>query len=168
MSRNVTFKGNPLTLVGEEVQVGQAAPQCELTNGSLESVSLADLQGKPTLISVVPSLDTPVCHAETKKFNEQVDQLTNTEVLVVSTDLPFGQKRWCGAEGVEKVTTLSAHRSTAFGESFGVLISGGPLDRCLARAIFAVDETGTLTHVEYVGEIAEHPDYDAVLAAVGV
>jgi thiol peroxidase len=86
-------------------------------------------------------------------------------VLVVSTDLPFGQKRWCGAEGVAEVVTLSAHRSSAFGEAYGVLISGGPFDQCLARAIFVVNEAGILTHVEYVKEVAEHPDYDAALAA---
>lgn len=164
----ITLKGSATDLAGPELKVGDAVPDFVLQNNGLEEVTLASFAGKNLIIATVPSLDTPVCHAETKKFNEQVDQLTNTEVLVVSTDLPFGQKRWCGAEGVEKVTTLSAHRSTAFGESFGVLISGGPLDRCLARAIFAVDETGTLTHIEYVGEIAEHPDYDAVLAAVGV
>ena len=128
-------------------------------------MTLKSFAGKTLLIATVPSLDTPVCHAETKKFNEQAAKLPNTQILVVSTDLPFGQKRWCGAEGVEEVVALSAHRSSEFGESYGVLISGGPFDQCLARAIFLVNEAGILTHVEYVKEVAEHPDYDAALAA---
>ena len=117
------------------------------------------------MIATIPSLDTPICHAETKRFNEQAGKLANTQVLVVSTDLPFGQKRWCGAESVEDVVTLSAHRSNAFGETWGVLISGGPFDQCLARAIFVMNEAGILTHVEYVKEVGEHPNYNAALTA---
>ncbi len=113
----------------------------------------------------MPSLDTPVCHEETKKFNDAVATMENVEVYCVSMDLPFGQKRWCGAEGVENVKTLSAHRCTKFGEDYAVLIKGGALDRCLARAIFVVDGDNKLTYVEYVPEIAEHPNYDAALAA---
>ncbi len=161
----ITLKGTPVDLAGPELKAGDAAPDFNLQNQALEDVNRSSFANKTLLIATVPSLDTPVCHAETKKFNEQAASLSDTAILVVSTDLPFGQKRWCGAEGVENVTTLSAHRSSAFGEAYGVLISGGPLDQCLARAIFVVDQQGVLTHVEYVKEVAEHPDYDAALAA---
>lgn len=161
----ITLKGTPTDLAGSELKVGDAAPDFILQNNALEDVTLKTFAGKTLVIATVPSLDTPVCHAETKRFNEQAERLPNTQVLVVSTDLPFGQKRWCGAEGVEDVVTLSAHRSSAFGESYGVLISGGPFDHCLARAIFVVNDAGILKHVEYVTEVAEHPDYDAALAA---
>jgi thiol peroxidase len=161
----ITLQGTPTDLEGPELKVGDAAPDFILQNNSLEEVSQNSFAGKTLIIATVPSLDTPVCHAETKKFNEQAPDLANVEVLVVSTDLPFGQKRWCGSEGVENVTTLSAHRSTTFGVDYGVLISGGPFDRCLARAIFVVNPAGKLTHVQYVNEVAEHPDYEAALAA---
>ena len=161
----VTLKGNPVELAGTSLSVGDAAPDFSLQSTSLEEVTLAGSAGKTRVIATVPSLDTPVCHAETVKFNQAAGDLENVEVLVVSMDLPFGQKRWCGAEGVENVKTLSAHRCTKFGEDYGTLIKGGALDRCLCRAIFVVDGEGKLTHVEYVSEIAEHPDYDAALAA---
>ena len=159
------LKGTPTDLAGPELKVGDAAPDFRLQNNALQDVTLGSFAGKTLVIATVPSLDTPVCHAETKRFNEQAESLVNTQVLVVSTDLPFGQKRWCGAEGVEDVVTLSAHRSKEFGESYGVLISGGPFDQCLARALFVVNAAGILTHVEYVKEVAEHPDYDTALAA---
>jgi len=161
----VTLKDGPVDLAGPELAAGAPAPSFTLQNADLGDVTLADSAGKTRIIATVPSLDTPVCHEQTKRFNEAAAGLENTEVLVVSMDLPFGQKRWCGAEGVENVAALSAHRCTGFGEDYGVLIAGGPLDRCLARAIFVVDGDGTLTHVEYVAEITEHPDYDAALAA---
>ena len=161
----VTLKGNPVNLAGAALAAGGAAPDFSLQDNGLGEVTLASGTGKTRIIATIPSLDTPVCHEETKKFNEQAGSLDGVEVLVVSMDLPFGQKRWCGSEGVESVQTLSAHRCTKFGEDYGVLIQGGPLDRCLARAIFVIDGDGSLKHVEYVGEIAEHPDYDAALAA---
>jgi thiol peroxidase len=161
----VTLKGNPVELAGSPLSVGDAAPDFSLQDTGLEEVTLASGTGRTRIIATIPSLDTPVCHEETKKFNEQAGSLENVEILVVSMDLPFGQKRWCGAEGVEAVRTLSAHRCTVFGEKYGTLIKGGPLDRCLCRALFVVDGEGKLTHVEYVGEIAEHPDYDAAIAA---
>ncbi len=160
-----TLKGNPVDLAGPALTVGSNAPDFNLQGVELDEVTLQSSAGKTRIIATVPSLDTPVCHEETKKFNEQAGQLPNVEILVVSMDLPFGQKRWCGAEGVDAIKTLSAHRSNAFGEDYGVLISGGPLDRCFSRAIFVADGNGKLTHVEYVGEIADHPNYDAALAA---
>ncbi len=161
----VTLKGNPVEIIGNELKAGDTAPDFQLQNTSLEEITLASSAGKVRIVATIPSLDTPVCHAETKKFNDEVQGLDGVEVLVVSMDLPFGQKRWCGSEGVENVTTLSAHRCTKFGEDYGVLIKGGPLDRCLCRAIFVVDGDGKITHVEYVSEIAEQPDFGAVLAA---
>ena len=161
----VTLKGGPVDLAGPELKAGDKAPDFNLQGQYLGDVTLASSAGKTRIIATVPSLDTPVCQQETKQFNEVAGGLENVEVLVVSNDLPFGQKRWCGSEGVENVTTLSAHRCTKFGEDYGVLIKGGPLDRVLARAIFVVDGDGVLKHVEYVGEIAEQPNYDAALAA---
>lgn len=162
---SVTLKGNPVTLAGNELKAGQVAPDFKLQDNGLQDVTLASSAGKTRVIATIPSLDTPTCHAETKRFNDEIKNLPNVEVLVVSMDLPFGQKRWCGAEGVQNVKTLSAHRCTQFGEDYGTLIQGGALDRCLCRAIFVVDGKGTLKHVEYVKEIADHPNYEAVLAA---
>ena len=161
----VTLKGNPVDLAGKELKAGAKAPEFSLQNNGLEEVTLASSNGKVRIIATIPSLDTSVCHAETKKFNDQAAELPNVEVLVISMDLPFGQKRWCGAENVDKVKTLSAHRCTKFGEDYGALIKGGPLDRCLCRAVFVIDAEGTVKYAEYCKEIAEHPNYDAVLAA---
>jgi len=161
----VTLKGNPVTLAGKALKVGDSAPDFKLQNTGLEEISLANSSGKTRLIATVPSLDTGVCHAETKRFSDEAGALSNAEVIVISMDLPFGIKRWCGAEGVANISTLSAHRCTKFGEDYGVLIKGGGLDRCLARAIFVVDPSGKLKHVEYVSEITQHPNYDAALAA---
>ncbi|HEV8069119.1 MAG TPA: thiol peroxidase [Planctomycetaceae bacterium] len=161
----VKLKGNPVALAGNELKAGQAAPDFKLQDTGMQEITLTGTNGKTRIIATIPSLDTPVCAMETKKFNEQAAQIPNVDVLVVSMDLPFGQKRWCGAENVASVKTLSAHQSTKFGEDYGVLIQGGPLDRCLARAIFVVDGQGKLKHVEYVKEITEHPNYDAALAA---
>ncbi len=161
----VTLKGNPVDLAGPKLAVGATAPEFTLQGADLKDVSLATSAGKVRIIATIPSLDTPVCHKETKQFNDAVKSLTNVQVLCVSMDLPFGQKRWCGAEGVENVTCLSAHRCTKFGEDYGVLIKGGALDRCLARAIFVVGADNKIKHVEYVAEIATEPNYEAVLAA---
>lgn len=161
----VTLKGGPVDLVGPELKAGDAAPEFKLQGNDLSEVTLAASAGKTRIIVVVPSLDTPVCHEETKKFNEAAASLENTEILVVSMDLPFAQGRFCGAEGIDAIKTVSAHQCTGFGESYGVLIKGGPLNRVTCRAIFVVDGGGTITYAEYVGEIAEHPNYEAVLAA---
>lgn len=161
----VTLKGNPVDLAGPQLKVGDTAPDFSLQGADLKDVTLAASAGKARIIAAIPSLDTPVCHKETKLFNDKVKGLPNVQVLVVSMDLPFGQKRWCGAEGVENVTALSAHRCTKFGEDYGVLIKGGALDRCLARAIFVIGADNKVKHVEYVSEIANEPNYDAALAA---
>lgn len=163
----VTLKGNPIDLAGPALAAGDAAPDFTLQDNGLGNVTLADSAGKTRIICTVPSLDTPTCHQEAKRFNDEAGTRDNVEVLVVSMDLPFAQKRWCGAESAENIKALSGHCCTGFGESYGVLIKGGPLDRCLCRAIFVVDGDGKLAHVEYVGEIADHPNYDAALAAAG-
>ena len=160
----VTMKGNPVTLLGAIPKVGDRAPDAQLVANDLKTVSLSSFRGKICIISAVPSLDTPTCDMETRKFNTMaVDLNSDVHILTVSTDLPFAQKRWCGAAGVDKVVTLSDHRSVAFGEAYGVLIKDL---RLLARAVFVVDREGVLRHIELVKEIATEPDYDAILAAV--
>ena len=161
----VTLKGNPVDLAGPQLAVGATAPDFSLQGPDLKDVTLANSAGKVRIIATVPSLDTPTCHKETKLFNDKAKTLPNVQVLCVSMDLPFGQKRWCGAEGVENVACVSAHRCTKFGEDYGVLIKGGALDRCLTRAIFVVGADNKIKHVEYVSEIANEPNYDAALAA---
>lgn len=161
----VTLKGGPVDLAGPALRAGDKAPDFNLQGADLSDVSLATLAGKSVIVTTIPSLDTPVCHKETKLFNEKVAGLPNVQVLCVSMDLPFGQKRWCGAEGVSNVTCVSAHRCSKFGEDYGVLIKGGKLDRILARAIFVIKPDGKLAHVEYVSEIGSEPNYDAALAA---
>lgn len=161
----ITLKGNPVKLPGTEIKVGQKAPDFKLQDATLADVTLANSAGKTRIIAAIPSLDTPVCALETKRFNEEAGKLSNVEVLVVSMDLPFGQKRWCGAEGANNIKALSDHRTGQFGKDYGVLVEGGGFDRVFARAVFVVGPDNTVKHVEYVKEIAEHPNYDAVLAA---
>ncbi|HSQ23861.1 MAG TPA: thiol peroxidase [Pyrinomonadaceae bacterium] len=163
----VKFKDSVLTLLGNEVKVGQAAPDFKVQKSAdMSDYTLASGAGKTRIIATVPSLDTPVCDLEAKRFNEEASKLNNVEVVVVSMDLPFAQKRWCGASSVDKIITASDHREASFGKNYGLLISGGPLDRVLARAVFVVGPDNKLKHVEYVGSIGEHPNYDAALAAV--
>lgn len=161
----VTLKGNPVTLRGPELRVGDKAPDFRLQAADMSDVTLASSARKTRVICSVPSLDTAVCSLETKKFNEKAAELPGVEILAVSTDLPFAMKRWCGAEGVDKVRAASDHRDASFGERYGVLIAEGPLTRCLTRAVFVVGPDDTLKHVEYVAEIATEPNYDAALAA---
>ena len=160
-----TLRGNPMTLIGPELKPGDNAPDFKLVDNSLKDVKLADTGNHVRIISVVPSLDTPVCDAQTKRFNEEAAKLPNVDIITVSMDLPFAQKRWCGASSVDKIITASDHREASFGKNYGLLISGGPLDRVLARAVFVVGADNKLKHVEYVGSIGEHPNYDAALAA---
>lgn len=159
---NVTFKGNPMTLIGNEVKVGDKAPDFTVLANDLSSVTLADTSGKVRLISVVPSIDTGVCDAQTRRFNEEAAKVDNVEVLTVSADLPFAQKRWCAAAGLENVKTLSDHRDFSFAEAYGV---GMKELRLLARSVFVIDSSDTVTYVEYVGEGTDHPDYDAAIEA---
>ena len=160
----VTMMGNPITLVGNEVTVGQKAPDAELVANDLAVVKLSALcAGKVCILSSVPSLDTPVCDTETRRFNEEAGKVgEGIIVLTVSMDLPFAQGRWCGAAGVKNVQTLSDHRSADFGKAYGVLVKDL---RLLARAVFVVDKTGTIRYIELVKEVASEPNYDAALAA---
>ncbi|MDQ7836151.1 MAG: thiol peroxidase [Humidesulfovibrio sp.] len=161
----VTMRGNPLTLLGPELKVGDAAPDFSLVNNDMEPVTLADYKGMPLALVSVPSLDTPVCAVETRRFNAEAAKLDpSVRILTVSMDLPFAQKRWCGAMGIDKVITLSDHREASFGLNYGVLIKEL---RLLARAVFVVDREGILTHVELVREIADEPYYAGVLSALG-
>jgi len=162
---SVTFKGNPITLIGNEVRVGQTAPDFKVQKIDLTEYTLSGSSGKTRIVASVPSLDTPVCDLETKRFNEEAAKLPNVEIVCVSMDLPFAQKRWCGASSVDKVITASDHREASFARNYGVLISGGPLDRLTARAVFVIGPDDKVRHVEYVRDITEHPNYEAVLAA---
>lgn len=159
----VTMRGNPLTLVGPELKVGQQAPNATLVGKAMKPVTLDEFKGKVSIIAAVPSLDTPVCDAETRRFNEEASKLPgDVQILTVSMDLPFAQARWCGAAGVDKITTLSDWRSAEFGQKYGALIKELHL---LARTVFVVDKGGKLAYVEYVKEVAEQPNFDAVLEA---
>jgi thiol peroxidase len=159
----VTLKGNPFTLVGPELKVGDSAPEFETIGKDLQPVTLADTGDGVRVFSVVPSLDTPVCDAQSRRFSEEAGQLPNVEIYTISMDLPFAQSRWCGAAGVDNLTMLSDHRGANFGANYGTLIKELRLN---CRALFMVDPEGRLRHVEYVREVADHPDYEAALKAV--
>jgi len=160
----ITMKGHPLTLVGQEVKVGDLAPDFEVIANDLSPFKFSTLKGTVCVISAVPSLDTPTCDIETRWFNEEAAKLgPEVAILTISMDLPFAQRRWCGAAGVERVTTYSDHREASFGMAYGVLIKEL---RLLARAVFVVDEAGSLRYVQVVKELANEPNYDEVLAAV--
>ena len=163
---DVTFKGTLVALGGREVKPGQAAPDFTAVDNSLQAVRRSDAKGKVLILSSVPSLDTPVCDTETRRFNEEAAKLgAGVEVWTVSMDLPFAQKRWCGAAGVSRVKTLSDFRDRSFGQNYGVVIKDGPLAGINARAVFVVGKDGTVKHVEYVREITSEPNYEAALAA---
>jgi thioredoxin-dependent peroxiredoxin len=156
-----TLKGNPLTLVGPELKTGDSAPDFSLTDNGLKPVTLKDTTGV-RIISVVPSLDTPVCDAQTKRFNEEAAKLPGVDIITVSMDLPFAQKRWCGAFGVDRVKMLSDHKDGSFGSNYGTLIKELRIE---SRAIFVLDQKNTIRHAEYVKEVADHPNYEAALSA---
>jgi len=161
----ITMKGHPLTLVGQEVEVGAPAPDFEVLANDLTPFKLSSLKGKVAIICAVPSLDTPTCDIETRWFNEEAARLgPDVEILTISMDLPFAQRRWCGAAGVDRVTTYSDHRDAAFGRAYGILIKEL---RLLARAVFVVDKSGVMRSAQIVPELANEPDYDEVLKAVG-
>ena len=157
----ITMKGNPLTLVGKLPEVGKPAPDFEVLDNNLSPVRLSSFLGKICIIASVPSLDTPVCDLETRRFNEEAPMIgPDVIMLTISMDLPFAQKRWCGAAGVDKVTTLSDHLNASFGEAYGVLIKEL---RLLARAVFVVNKEGVVQYVQLVKEVADEPDYSQVL-----
>jgi len=160
----ITFKGNPLALLGIRPSVDKPAPDFEVLANDMSPVKLSELRGKVLVICSVPSLDTPVCDTEVRKFNEQATSLgDDVAVLVISMDLPFAQKRWCGAAGVKNVQTLSDHNKAEFGSAYGVLIKEL---RLLARAVFIVDKEGVIRYIEVVEELTNEPDYEAALKAV--
>jgi thiol peroxidase len=160
----VTMKGRGLTLLGNEVKAGQKAPDFEVVANDLSTVKFSSFHGKVCIISSVPSLDTSVCDKMTRRFNEEASKLSgDVTVLTISMDLPFAQKRWCGAADIDKVQTLSDYQSASFGMAFGLLIKEL---RLLARAVFVVDKDGTIKYVQLVKEVAEEPDYQSALEAV--
>jgi thiol peroxidase len=160
----ITLHGNSLTLVGAELKVGDPAPDFEVLDNDLKPVKFSSFRGKVCVLSAVPSLDTPVCDMETRRFNtEAVNIGPNVAILTISMDLPFAQKRWCAAAGVDKLVTLSDHRDAAFGKAYGVLIKEL---RLLARVVFVVDRKGVIQYIQTVKEVGKEPDYNAVLAAV--
>ena len=157
-----TLRGNPLTVLGPELKAGDHAPDFHAVDDSLKPVDLSSTGHRVRIFSVVPSLDTPVCDAQTKRFNEEAGKLPDVAIYTVSMDLPFAQKRWCGAFGIDHVKMLSDHRNGSFGEHYGTLIKDL---RILSRAIFVVDKDNIIRHAEYVKEVADHPDYESALAA---
>lgn len=160
----ITFQGKPLTLLGPELKPGVPAPDAELVGNDMAPVRLSSFRGRICVLSTVPSLDTPVCDVETRRFNEEAGKLgKDAVILTVSRDLPFAQKRWCGAAGVERVVTLSDYREGAFGRAYGIFIQELSL---LARCLFVLDREGIIRDVQLVREITAEPDYAAVLAAV--
>lgn len=161
----ITMKGNPLTLMGQELKTGDTAPDVVLADNDLGPVSLSAYRGKVCIISSVPSLDTPVCDMETRRFNEEAGALgDDVAIITVSMDLPFAQKRWCGAAGVDKVITLSDYGDMSFGNAYGVLIKELKL---LARAVFVLDRQGVIQYIQLVNEVTEEPGYQEILDAVG-
>ena len=160
----VTMKGNPLTLIGPQLKVGDQGPDFTLVTPELQEFKLSSLRGKIVVISAVPSLDTSVCDRETRRFNEEAAKLGDyVVILTISMDLPFAQKRWCGAAGIERVKTLSDHRDASFGQSYGVLIKEL---RLLARTVFVLDKNGRITYIQALKELTTEPSYDEVLKAV--
>lgn len=161
----VTLKGTPCNLAGTMPAVGTPAPTFRLVKSDLSAVANADFKGKTVILLTVPSIDTPVCQTETRRFNEQAAQIPGVTVLVASADLPFAIKRFCAAEGIDKVHGVSDLRDRGFGERWGVAIADGPLQGVNARAAFVIGADGNIRHASLVGEIAEEPNYDAILAA---
>src|SRR5450432_2183964 len=154
----ITLMGNAQTLIGPELKKGDAAPDFKAVDEKMQPVDLAKTGNSVRIFSVVPSLDTPVCDAQTKKFNEDIPGMDGVDVYTISMDLPFAQKRWCSAYGVERVKMLSDHRDASFGTAYGVLIKDV---RLLCRALFVIGKDNTIQHAEYVGEVAHHPNYEA-------
>ncbi len=159
----VTFAGAPAVLLGTEVKVGDAAPDFKAIKGDLSEFHLSDLKGKNVLISAVPSIDTEVCETQTKRFNTEMDRLEDMVILTISTDLPFAQKRFCAVEGIKNLLMLSDYRDLDFAHKYGFELEGM---RLLSRGIVGIDKEGMVRYIEYVSEVANHPDYDKVLKAI--
>ncbi len=162
----ITHRGNPIQVAGSFPQAGQTAKPFSLVGGDLADVTLASFAGKRKVLNIFPSIDTPTCATSVRKFNAQASELTNTVVLCVSADLPFAQKRFCGAEGLDNVVNLSTMRGREFLDDYGVRISSGPLAGVAARAVVVLDEQDRVLHSELVPEIGQEPDYQAVLDAL--
>lgn len=156
----VTLKGSPLTLIGPELKVGDKAPDFTCVDANLKPVSLPETGNSVRIFSVVPSLDTPVCDAQTRRFNEEAAKLPGIDIIAISMDLPFAQKRWCGAFGIDRVKMFSDHRDGSFGANYGTLIKELRLE---SRAIFVLDRDGVIRHAQYVKEVTDFPDYDSAL-----
>ena len=162
----ITLKGSPIHTNGDLPKVGAPAPAFSLTKIDLSDVGLDAFAGKTVVLNIFPSIDTPVCAASVRRFNAEVNKLADTVVLCVSADLPFAHKRFCGAEGLDNVLSVSDLRDKGFGERYGVKVIDGPLAGLLARAVVVIGKTGKVTYTQQVAEIAEEPDYDAAIAAV--
>ena len=162
----VALEGNPVNTAGELPAVGNAAPDFSGVKNDLSECSLSELTGKKVVLNIFPSIDTPVCAASTRRFNQEASSMKNTVVLCVSVDLPFALGRFCGAEGLENVVPVSAFRNPEFGSSYGVAITDSVLKGLLARAVVVIDESGKVTYTELVPEITQEPDYEAALAAL--
>ena len=160
--KNITFAGNPVTLPAIELKAGDQAPDFTLLDPNLGEVSLKDFAGQIVILSVVPSVDTGVCDAQTRRFNEEASGIANVKVVTVSVDLPFALGRWCAAAGLDNIVTLSDHRDLSVGEGYGTVIKE---HRLLTRAVFVIDQNGKITYSEYVPEVTSHPDYEAALSA---
>ena len=162
----ITFKGNPIHTTGSLPKAGAHAPDFSLTKTDLSSAILAEFKGKKLVLNIFPSIDTPVCAASVRRFNQEASRLKDTAVLCISRDLPFAQSRFCAAEGLKNVITASEYKDSSFSDAYGVRIADGPLAGLLSRAIVIVDSAGKVTYTEQVPEIAQEPDYARALAAL--
>ena len=163
-NENINFKGNRAAIVGPALKTGVKLPQFKLTGTDMADLTNQSFSGKVLVISVIPSIDTPVCALQTKRFNKEASELSdNAVILTVSMDLPFAQKRWCGAEGIDRVVTASDYKYRTFGETFGVLLKDLGL---LTRAVFIADASGNVTYVDYVSDVGQEPDYEAALGQI--
>ena len=162
----ITLKGNPINTIGKLPKIGKKAPKFSLVKADLSKAKLSDFNGSKIILNIFPSLDTGTCAASVRKFNEEAGKLENTKVLCISRDLPFAQARFCGAEGLENVITLSDFSKGKFGKSYGVTIKNGPLKNLHARAIVVIDETGEVVYTQQVSEIVDEPNYEAALKAL--
>jgi len=162
----ITLKGTPIETIGDLPQIGETAPGFTLTQRDLSETTLSDFAGKRIVLNIFPSLDTAVCATSVRRFNVGASKLENSVVLCVSADLPFAHERFCGAEGIDDVLSVSSFRSEAFGKDYGVKITSGPLTGLLSRAIVIIDESGKVIYTEQVPEIAQEPNYEAALTAL--